>query len=1029
MTGASGARAGPPFERVRSVFEAALERSPEEREPFLREACAGDPALRNRVESLLRAHQDLENGGGFGPGVAGELDPVRAAALVEPEGPRPSPGDRVGRYHIVRSLGQGGMGVVYLARDPELERTVALKFLPPVHGGDAAAAARLLDEARAASRLDHPNIGTVHEVGEGPGGQRYIAMAAYEGGTLRDRLRSGALPSAAALRVAREVAEGLAAAHARGIIHRDIKPENLVFDGDGRVKIVDFGLADGLPRRDGARRMTGGTGGYVSPEIRDGSEASDRADVWALGVVLHEMLTGARPPDGVRPPLSSWTPGVSVPVRRVAERCLHPDPVRRPSAQQVVLLLQRLTAPPALPRRRLWAGGGVVAAVALFAGFLAARGLPRIVEATGWAPGAVADRGWVLVADFQAEGGGEAPGVALAAREALSVDLQQSGLVSVLGRGQAVGILGRMGLPPDTPLELPVALEVAERAGAGAVLTATLSQVGSRWVLAGRALDPSSGSELFAVRTTASTGRVLGAVERLSREMRRRLGEAPEALRLSRPLPEVSTPSLEALRLYAEAERELIRDGPRAEALLQAAVELDSTFAMAHRMAGAVAYTALRFGEATLHLERAYRFRERLPERERWHLEAFHHAQVTFQPDRAAAVYELLLARYPRDPGAWNNLGVIRQAWLDDHEGAQEAFLRGVEVEQGLGMVALRNAVAGAFILGDLAASDSLAALAGPAGLDAFTQRWWVYRAFATGDHAVARTGCEELLAGPPGPPSGADELEVCGSMDVASGRVVRGIERLEGAAERALAEGRHRNIAHAAQGMALAEVLRGNPGGAAGRLEMVLERVPALLFQEPDRYLTRVNLRIQAALLGEDELLERIGRAYPPHRDPDHWLPRSGEGLVAAAAAVRRGDGAGALRILDDEVSREFRALGWRIWEELIRGWALEAVGDLDGAASAFARAADPGFMVVPAFTKDRLHRPVALDALARVEAARGNEAGARAAREELLTLWGNADREFPGVPRDPLGLASSRPMAAGRAPGTRLRKQGVVG
>jgi Tol biopolymer transport system component len=204
------------------------------------------------------------------------------------------------RYRILGLLGTGGMGVVYQAEDTLLGRTVALKFLHPMLTPNPRAKARFLDEARAASALDHPSICTLYEVGETAEGQLFLAMACYEGETLRERLARGPLPVAEALRVASEVARGLAKAHRHGIVHRDIKPANLMLTSDGLVKILDFGIAR-MPDRTQSGPLLG-TPGYMSPEQARFGAVDARSDVWSLGAVLREMLPDA--PPGVEAVLS-----------------------------------------------------------------------------------------------------------------------------------------------------------------------------------------------------------------------------------------------------------------------------------------------------------------------------------------------------------------------------------------------------------------------------------------------------------------------------------------------------------------------------------------------------------------------------------------------------------------------------------------------------------------------------------------------------------------------------------------------------
>jgi len=215
-------------------------------------------------------------------------------------GTAPRTGGMIGRvishYRILGPLGGGGMGVVYQAQDLSLERVVALKFLPPELSRDPEAKTRFLQEARAASALDHPNICTIHEVGETDEGQLYLAMACYDGETLKQRLQRGPLPIDEALETAQQVARGLVKAHRSGIVHRDIKPANLMITADEIVKILDFGIAK-LAGAAGLTRIGSslGTPGYMSPEQARGEEVDPRTDVWSLGAVLYEMVTGRRP--------------------------------------------------------------------------------------------------------------------------------------------------------------------------------------------------------------------------------------------------------------------------------------------------------------------------------------------------------------------------------------------------------------------------------------------------------------------------------------------------------------------------------------------------------------------------------------------------------------------------------------------------------------------------------------------------------------------------------------------------------------
>src|SRR5690606_19240982 len=287
---------------------------------------------------LVRAHEAIGTVAAAGFPFLEVIDAARAAALLDIGPPDPEPGSLIDRFEVVRPLGRGAMGIVLLARDPRLDREVALKLLPAHLSLEAVANERLVAEARAASSLDHPQIATVHEIGEHTDGRIFIAMAYCPGGTLRDRLAAGPLPPEEALGVAAQLADGLAAAHAHGIVHRDVKPENIAFARDGGVRILDFGIATSAT---GAQAGSAGTVAYMSPEQTRGEATDPRTDVWAAGVVLFEMLSGRRPFEAVgrdalieqirmaEAPSPGMEGGSSEELRAVIRGCLANDPAKR----------------------------------------------------------------------------------------------------------------------------------------------------------------------------------------------------------------------------------------------------------------------------------------------------------------------------------------------------------------------------------------------------------------------------------------------------------------------------------------------------------------------------------------------------------------------------------------------------------------------------------------------------------------------------------------------------------------------------
>jgi serine/threonine protein kinase len=289
------------WQRVKEVFEGALERHGAERETFLDRECGDQTDVRKEVESLLRSY---EVAGSFmeSPAVAQAAD-----SLVEAE-QKLTPGQRVKHYQIVNLIGQGGMGEVYLATDTILGRRVALKVLPAFVSKDPDRLRRFTQEARAASRLSHPNVCVVHEIGETDDGRPFIAMEYVEGVTLRQRMSNQSMKLGDVLDIAIQIADALTAAHEAGIVHRDIKPENIVIRPEGYVKILDFGLAKLTERHKGAIHATMstllfdsspgtviGTAAYMSPEQARGIPIDERTDIWGLGVVLYEMASGKPP--------------------------------------------------------------------------------------------------------------------------------------------------------------------------------------------------------------------------------------------------------------------------------------------------------------------------------------------------------------------------------------------------------------------------------------------------------------------------------------------------------------------------------------------------------------------------------------------------------------------------------------------------------------------------------------------------------------------------------------------------------------
>ncbi len=319
------------FERIKELFQAALERKPADREAFLDQACQGDEVLFQEVVSLLAEHE--------------KTDSFLEIPALETEPRSLEAGDLMGSYRIERELGRGGMGVVYLAEDTRLHRQVALKALAPHIVADPKQKERLRSEARIAASLSHPAIATIYALEEFEG-DLYIASEYVEGENLRSQIEQGPLAPPALLDVALEVAQGLAAAHAEGVIHRDLKPENIMRNKKGQLKILDFGVAIAPAAEFRKEPLTEpgtllGTPSYMAPEQLKGKPVDFRCDIFTFGVLFYELASGSTPFRGETPistiakilesepaPLSHLTHSPPQ-LDRIVERCLPKDPEDR----------------------------------------------------------------------------------------------------------------------------------------------------------------------------------------------------------------------------------------------------------------------------------------------------------------------------------------------------------------------------------------------------------------------------------------------------------------------------------------------------------------------------------------------------------------------------------------------------------------------------------------------------------------------------------------------------------------------------